>query len=61
MDVVSPPAATYTGGSWHGRDVVPYGADDPATTQRLIDLGVDGLVTKLPVGVVAVAIRNGLR
>jgi glycerophosphoryl diester phosphodiesterase len=61
VDAVSPPASDYRGGGWHGLTVVPYGADDPATMQRLIDLGVDGIVTAVPDQLTGVAIRNGLR
>ncbi|WP_245870672.1 glycerophosphodiester phosphodiesterase family protein [Asanoa hainanensis] len=41
--------------------VVPYTVDDPAVMQRVIDLGVDGIVTDNPRLLIHVAIRNGLR
>jgi glycerophosphoryl diester phosphodiesterase len=41
--------------------VVPYTVNDEATMQRVIDLGVDGIITDDPDLLVAVAIRNGLR
>ncbi|WP_422770223.1 glycerophosphodiester phosphodiesterase family protein [Plantactinospora sp. WMMC1484] len=41
--------------------VVPYTVDDPQIMQRVIDLGVDGIITDYPERLVAVAIRNGLR
>ncbi|GAA3735773.1 hypothetical protein GCM10022225_18130 [Plantactinospora mayteni] len=44
-----------------GLKVVPYTVDDPAVMQRVIDLGVDGIITDYPERLVAVAIRNGLR
>ncbi|GIE76853.1 hypothetical protein Aph02nite_28030 [Actinoplanes philippinensis] len=56
-DTVSPDAAVVR----CGPRVVPYGADDPATMQRLVDLGAGGLVTRDPGALVEVAIRNGLR
>jgi glycerophosphoryl diester phosphodiesterase len=46
---------------WYGLKVVPYTVDDPAVMQRVIDLGVDGIITDHPERLVAVAIRNGLR
>ncbi|MDG4786382.1 glycerophosphodiester phosphodiesterase family protein [Micromonospora sp. WMMD1102] len=45
----------------YGLKVVPYTVDDPAVMQRVIDLGVDGIITDYPERLVAVAIRNGLR
>lgn len=41
--------------------VVPYTVDDEATMQRVIDLGVDGLITDDPWLLALVAKRNGLR
>ncbi|WP_308042461.1 glycerophosphodiester phosphodiesterase family protein [Micromonospora sp. PLK6-60] len=41
--------------------VVPYTVNDPAVMQRVIDLGVDGLITDDPELLVTVAVRNGLR
>lgn len=41
--------------------VVPYTVDDPALMQRVIDLGVDGIITDNPRLLIEVAIRNGLR
>ncbi|GIF77274.1 hypothetical protein Asi02nite_67920 [Asanoa siamensis] len=41
--------------------VVPYTVDDPAIMQRVIDLGVDGIITDNPNLLIQVAIRNGLR
>jgi glycerophosphoryl diester phosphodiesterase len=41
--------------------VVPYTVNDAATMQRVIDLGVDGIITDDPDLLVRVAIRNGLR
>ncbi|MGI5215899.1 glycerophosphodiester phosphodiesterase family protein [Plantactinospora sp. CA-290183] len=45
----------------YGLKVVPYTVDDPATMQRVIDLGVDGIISDYPERLVQVAIRNGLR
>ncbi|MGK5443518.1 glycerophosphodiester phosphodiesterase family protein [Micromonospora sp. URMC 105] len=45
----------------HGLTVVPYTVNDPAVMQRVIDLGVDGLITDDPDLLVQVAVRNGLR
>ncbi|WP_425323593.1 glycerophosphodiester phosphodiesterase family protein [Haloactinopolyspora alba] len=42
-------------------DVVPYTVNDQATMQRLIDLGVDGIITDDPDTLARVAKRNGLR
>ncbi|AGL17415.1 glycerophosphoryl diester phosphodiesterase [Actinoplanes sp. N902-109] len=59
--------AYYSGppiGVLHRRDhlkVVPYTIDDEATMQRLIDLGVDGLITDGQATAVLVARRTGLR
>lgn len=41
--------------------VVPYTVNDEPTMQRLIDLGVDGIITDDPDLLVSVAIRTGLR
>ncbi|MEV4705088.1 glycerophosphodiester phosphodiesterase family protein [Actinoplanes sp. NPDC049316] len=41
--------------------VVPYTIDDERIMQRVIDLGVDGLITDDPARAVLVARRNGLR
>lgn len=41
--------------------VVPYTVNDEPTMQRLIDLGVDGIISDDPDLLVSVAIRNGLR
>jgi glycerophosphoryl diester phosphodiesterase len=41
--------------------VVPYTIDDEPTMQRVIDLGVDGIISDDPDLLVAVAKRNGLR
>ncbi|WP_346540096.1 glycerophosphodiester phosphodiesterase family protein [Micromonospora sp. DPT] len=45
----------------YGLMVVPYTVNDPAVMQRVIDLGVDGLITDDPELLVRVAVRNGLR
>ncbi|GAA4684411.1 hypothetical protein GCM10023263_20410 [Phytohabitans rumicis] len=45
----------------YGLAVVPYTVNDPAVMQRVIDLGVDGIITDDPDALVAVAIKNGLR
>jgi glycerophosphoryl diester phosphodiesterase len=42
-------------------EVVPYTINDEATMQRVIDLGVDGIISDDPDLLVAVAKRNGLR
>ncbi|MCY1142440.1 glycerophosphodiester phosphodiesterase family protein [Actinoplanes sp. Pm04-4] len=41
--------------------VVPYTVNDAATMQRVIDLGVDGLISDDPELLIKVAVRNGLR
>lgn len=41
--------------------VVPYTINDEATMQRVINLGVDGIISDDPDLLVAVAKRNGLR
>jgi glycerophosphoryl diester phosphodiesterase len=41
--------------------VVPYTVNDPTIMQRVIALGVDGIITDDPDLLVSVAIRNGLR
>ncbi|WP_424190120.1 glycerophosphodiester phosphodiesterase family protein [Actinokineospora sp. G85] len=45
----------------YGLKVVPYTVNDEATMQRVIDLGVTGLISDDPALLVAVARRNGLR
>ncbi|GAA4561549.1 hypothetical protein GCM10023176_00380 [Micromonospora coerulea] len=45
----------------YGLSVVPYTVDDAAVMQRVIDLGVDGIITDDPELLIPVAIRNGLR
>jgi glycerophosphoryl diester phosphodiesterase len=45
----------------HGLQVVPYTINDEATMQRVIDLGVDGIISDDPDLLVLVAKRNGLR
>lgn len=44
-----------------GIAVVPYTINDESTMQRLIDLGVDGIISDDPDTLVLVARRNGLR
>ncbi|GGS33308.1 hypothetical protein GCM10010171_29340 [Actinokineospora fastidiosa] len=44
-----------------GVKVVPYTVNDEATMQRLIALGVDGVISDDPDLLVEVAVRNGLR
>jgi glycerophosphoryl diester phosphodiesterase len=44
-----------------GVEVIPYTIDDPQTMQRVIDLGVDGIITDDPIALIAVAKRDGLR
>ncbi|MET7880510.1 glycerophosphodiester phosphodiesterase family protein [Micromonospora profundi] len=41
--------------------VIPYTFDDAEIMQRVIDLGVGGIITDDPDLLVSVAIRNGLR
>ncbi|MFF5219373.1 glycerophosphodiester phosphodiesterase family protein [Micromonospora sp. NPDC000442] len=45
----------------YGLKVIPYTVNDAAVMQRVIDLGVDGIITDDPDLLVGVAIRNGLR
>lgn len=45
----------------HRLQVVPYTINDEATMQRVIDLGVDGIISDDPDLLVLVAKRNGLR
>ncbi|WP_406036528.1 glycerophosphodiester phosphodiesterase family protein [Micromonospora sp. NBC_00898] len=45
----------------YGLTVVPYTVDDPKVMQRVIDLGVDGIITDDPELLISVAVRNGLR
>lgn len=45
----------------HRLTVVPYTVNDAGVMQRLIDLGVDGVITDDPDLLIAVARRNGLR
>ncbi len=45
----------------YGLKVVPYTVNDAAVMQRVIDLGVDGIITDDPGLLIQVAIRNGLR
>jgi glycerophosphoryl diester phosphodiesterase len=45
----------------YGLAVIPYTVNDAATMQRLIDLGVDGIITDDPDLLNDVARRNGLR
>ncbi|GIJ79048.1 Glycerophosphoryl diester phosphodiesterase [Micromonospora phaseoli] len=45
----------------YGLKVVPYTVNDATVMQRVIDLGVDGIITDDPELLVGVAIRNGLR
>lgn len=45
----------------YGLKVVPYTVNDEPTMQRVIDLGVDGIISDDPDLLVAVARRNGLR
>ncbi|MDO8213337.1 glycerophosphodiester phosphodiesterase family protein [Conexibacter sp. CPCC 206217] len=44
-----------------GLKAIPYTLDDPATIQRAIDLGVDGVISDDPLTLIAVAKQNGLR
>ncbi|MEU1398225.1 glycerophosphodiester phosphodiesterase family protein [Micromonospora zamorensis] len=41
--------------------MIPYTVGDAAVMQRVIDVGVDGIITDDPDLLVSVAIRNGLR
>ncbi|TWJ23170.1 glycerophosphodiester phosphodiesterase family protein [Micromonospora endolithica] len=45
----------------YGLKVIPYTVNDAAVMQRVIDLGVDGIITDDPDLLVRVAVRNGLR
>ncbi|MEG3636843.1 glycerophosphodiester phosphodiesterase family protein [Micromonospora palythoicola] len=45
----------------YGLKVIPYTVNDATVMQRVIDLGVDGIITDDPDLLVAVAVRNGLR
>ncbi|WP_328476082.1 glycerophosphodiester phosphodiesterase family protein [Actinoplanes sp. NBC_00393] len=45
----------------YGLKVVPYTINDAAVMQRVIDLGVDGIISDDPDLLISVAIRNGLR
>ncbi|MEW2383915.1 glycerophosphodiester phosphodiesterase family protein [Micromonospora sp. NPDC047707] len=45
----------------YGLSVVPYTVNDATVMQRVIDLGVDGIITDDPDLLIGVAIRNGLR
>ena len=45
----------------YGLTVVPYTVDDPKVMQRVIDLGVDGIITDDLEPLISVAVRNGLR
>ncbi|MBQ1026788.1 hypothetical protein KBX00_20725 [Micromonospora sp. C95] len=45
----------------YGLKVIPYTVNDATVMQRVIDLGVDGIITDDPDLLVGVAIRNGLR
>nr|CEL22647.1 Glycerophosphoryl diester phosphodiesterase [Kibdelosporangium sp. MJ126-NF4]CTQ89788.1 Glycerophosphoryl diester phosphodiesterase (EC 3.1.4.46) [Kibdelosporangium sp. MJ126-NF4] len=47
--------------SKYGMKVVPYTVNDEATIQRVIDLGVTGIISDDPDVLIAVARRNGLR
>ena len=40
---------------------MPYTVDDEAIMQRVIDLGVDGIISDFPDTLIEVAKRNGLR
>ncbi|MGC5317890.1 glycerophosphodiester phosphodiesterase family protein [Micromonospora arida] len=42
-------------------NVIPYTVDDATIMQRVIDLGVDGIITDDPDLLVGAATRNGLR
>ena len=41
--------------------MIPYTVDDARVMQRVIDLGVDGLITDDLDLLASVAVRNGLR
>ena len=45
----------------YGLRVVPYTVDDPAIMQRVVDLGVDGIISDDVDALILVAKRNGLR
>ncbi|HCT79414.1 MAG TPA: hypothetical protein DGG94_05030 [Micromonosporaceae bacterium] len=45
----------------YGLKVIPYTVNDPATIERVIKLGVDGIISDHPEVVIAVARRFGLR
>ncbi|WP_245381035.1 glycerophosphodiester phosphodiesterase family protein [Kibdelosporangium banguiense] len=47
--------------SRYGLKVVPYTVNDEPTIQRVIDLGVTGIISDDPDTLIAVARRNGLR
>ncbi len=40
---------------------MPYTVDDPAIMQRVVDLGVDGIISDDVDALILVAKRNGLR
>jgi len=44
-----------------GLRVVPYTINDQPTMQRVIELGVDGIISDDPDALLLVAKRNGLR
>lgn len=44
-----------------GLKVIPYTIDDPGIMQRVIDLGVDGIISDDPLKLIEVAKLNGLR
>ena len=44
-----------------GLKVIPYTINDEQTMQRVIDLGVDGIISDDPELLIRVAKRNGLR
>ena len=44
-----------------GLKVVPYTVNDQPTMQRVIELGVDGIISDDPDTLLLVAKRNGLR
>ncbi|MFV2104339.1 glycerophosphodiester phosphodiesterase family protein [Micromonospora sp. LOL_024] len=45
----------------YGLKIVPYTVNDATVMQRVIDLGVDRIITDEPELLVSVAVRNGLR